>query len=203
MPEATTVLLVRHGQTDWIGQRIAGRQPGVHLNAFGIAQAARLPARLEGLPIHAIYSSPLERTRETAAPLAAARGLDVRECGEAIELGFGEWTSRPFSDLEADRQWRRFNHFRSFARAPGGELMPEVQTRIVRAIERLRAAHPGESAVLVSHGDVIRAAVAYFLGVPLDLFQRIEIRPASVSRVRLCDEGVLVLGVNDTGEMYA
>jgi probable phosphoglycerate mutase len=203
MADATTVLLVRHGQTDWIGQGIAGRQPDVHLNALGVAQAARLPERLAGLPIHAIYSSPLDRTRETAAPLAAALGLDVLTCEDAIELGFGEWTSRPFSELAVDRQWQRFNHFRSFTRAPGGELMPDVQARIVRAVERIRAAHAGETVALVSHGDVIRAAVAYFLGVPLDLFQRIEIRPVSVSRIRLYDDGVMVLGVNDTGEMYA
>jgi probable phosphoglycerate mutase len=203
MADATTVLLVRHGHTDWIGTGIAGRQPGVHLTALGAEQAARLPARLAALPIHAIYSSPLERTRETAAPLAAERGLDVRVCDEAIELGFGDWTSEAFATLERDVRWQRFNSLRSFTRAPGGELMPEVQTRMVRAIEGIRAAHRGETVAVFSHGDVIRAAMAYFLGVPLDLFQRIEIRPVSVSRLRLTDDGVLVLGVNDTGEMYA
>lgn len=203
MADATTVLLVRHGHTDWIGTGIAGRQPGVHLNAVGAEQAARLPARLAGLPIHAIYSSPLDRTRETAAPLAAERGLEVRDCADAIELGFGDWTSERFAVLERDVRWRRFNSFRGFTRAPGGELMPEVQTRIVRAIEQVCVAHRGQTVAVFSHGDVIRAAMAYFLGVPLDLFQRIEIRPASVSRIRLTDDGVLVLGVNDTGGMYA
>lgn len=203
MSDATTLLLVRHGQTDWIGSGIAGRQPGVHLNALGVEQASRLPARLAGLALAAIYSSPLERTRETAAPLAAERGLEVRDCEDAIELGFGDWTSERFSVLERERRWQRFNSFRSFTRAPAGELMPEVQTRIVRGIEQLRVSHRGETIAVFSHGDVIRAAVAYFLGVPLDLFQRIEIRPVSVSRMRLDDDGVLVLGVNDTGEMYA
>ncbi len=200
MADPTTIVLLRHGQTDWIGHGIAGRQPGVHLNPEGAAQAMRVRDRLAALPIAAIYSSPLDRTRETAAPLAAARGLDVRTCDEAMELDFGDWTSRQFSALEQDAGWRRFNSFRSFSRASGGELMPEVQLRIVRAIERLRAAHPGQTVVIVSHGDVIRSALAYFLGVPLDLFQRIEIGPASVSRVRLFDDGVSVLGVNDTGE---
>jgi len=199
MPDPTTIVLLRHGQTDWIGHAIAGRQPGVHLNAEGAAQALRVRDRLANVPIDAIYSSPLDRTRETAAPLATARGLDVRTCDEAIELDFGDWTSHRFADLGEDAGWRRFNSFRSFSRAAGGELMPEVQLRIVRAIERLRAAHPGQTVVVVSHGDVIRAAVAYFLGVPLDLFQRIEIGPASVSRVRLFDDAVSVLGVNDTG----
>ena len=168
-----------------------------------MAQAARLPDRLAGVPIHAIYASPLERTRETAAPLAAVRGLEVRPCEEAIELGFGDWTSRPvLVARNRDRGGSASTASAASRERPSGELMPEVQTRIVRAIERLRATHPGEAVLLVSHGDVIRAAMAYFLGVPLDLFQRIEIRPVSLSRLRLSDDGVLVLGVNDTGELY-
>jgi probable phosphomutase (TIGR03848 family) len=203
MPDPTTVLLVRHGETDWIGRVVAGRLPDVHLNDAGRAQADRLAARLRSLPIRAIYSSPLDRTRETAAPLAAALGLEVRLCDDAIELGFGEWTSRRFADLSDEAAWQRFNTFRSFARAPRGELMPEVQTRIVRALETIAAAHPGEAVALFSHGDVIRAAVAYFVGAPLDLFQRIEIRPASVSTLRLSPDGVSVMGVNDTGDLQA
>jgi probable phosphomutase (TIGR03848 family) len=203
MPDPTTIVLVRHGQTDWIGHAVAGRQPGVHLNAEGATQARALPTRLAGLPIHALYSSPLERAVETARPLASALRLEVQVCEDATELEFGDWTSRGFDTLEQETAWRRFNSFRSFARASGGELMPEVQTRIIRALERLRARHPGETVVLVSHGDVIRAALAYVLGVPLDLFQRIEIRAASISRVRLYDDGLLVLGVNDTGQQYA
>jgi probable phosphomutase (TIGR03848 family) len=202
MSHPTTVLLVRHGMTDWIGRGVAGRAPGAHLNPEGRRQADRVCARLALLPVRAIYSSPLERARETAAPLATALGLDMRLCEEAIELGFGEWTGRRFAELDADAEWRRFNSWRSFTRAPSGELMPEVQTRIVRAIEGIRADHPGEVVALFSHGDVIRAAVAYFAGVPLDLFQRIEIRPASISTLRFSDDSVLILGVNDTGELY-
>lgn len=203
MPDPTTIVLVRHGQTDWIGHAVAGRQPGVHLNQAGVTEASALPHRLAALPIRAIYSSPLERAVQTAAPLAKARQLDVRILEDATELDFGEWTSQGFDRLEHESAWRRFNSFRSFSRAAGGELMPEVQTRIVRALEGLRATHPGDTVVLVSHGDVIRAALAYVLGVPLDLFQRIEIRAASISRVRFYDDGLLVLGVNDTGEQYA
>jgi probable phosphomutase (TIGR03848 family) len=202
MPEPTTLFLIRHGQTDWIGRAIAGRQPDVHLNPEGQAQALQLRDRLRHLPIRTIYSSPLERTRETAAPLAAALGLEVRPCPEAIELDFGEWTGSTMAALADDPRWRAFNTWRSATRAPGGELMPEVQTRIVAAITRIRAEHPGQAVALFSHGDVIRSAVAYFAGVSLDVFHRLEIRPASVSALRFYDETVLILRVNDTGELY-
>ena len=197
-----TLFLIRHGQTDWIAKGVAGRLPGVHLNEEGHLQAGRLAARLKALPITAIYSSPLERTRETAAPLAEALGLEVRPCEEATELDFGGWQGARIPELDADPRWRAFNTLRSMTRAPGGELMPEVQTRIVAAIARIRDAHPGGVVALFSHGDVIRSAVAYFAGVPLDLFQRIEIRPASITSLRFNEWGVLILGVNDTGELY-
>jgi probable phosphomutase (TIGR03848 family) len=203
MPDPTTIFLVRHGQTDWIAKGIAGRLPDVHLNAEGRGQANRLVERMQHLRLGAIYSSPLERTRETAAPLADALALEVQPCVDAVELDFGEWVGQPIPGLAADPRWRSFNSFRSLSRAPGGELMPEVQTRIVTAIARIRAAHPGEAVALFSHGDVIRAAVAYFAGVPLDLFLRIEIRPASVSSVRFFDDSLQILGVNDTGDLYA
>lgn len=202
MPDPTTLLLIRHGHTDWIGRAVAGRQPDVHLNALGQEQALRLCDRLRALPISAIYSSPLERTRETAAPLAAAFGLEVVPCEEAVELDFGRWTGSTMVTLENDPGWRAFNTWRSVTPAPEGELMPDVQARIVRALLRLRAVHPGEAVAVFSHGDVIRAAVAYFAGVPLDLFHRIEIRPASISSLRFYDDGVLILGVNDTGALY-
>lgn len=199
MPDATTILLIRHGMTGYVARAIAGRQPGIRLTDEGRAQAGELVSRLGHVPLAAIYSGPLERAQETAAPLAEHFGLPVRLCDEITELDFGQWTERSFVDLDGDTHWQRFNSFRSFTRADGGELMPEVQTRAVRTLERIRRDHPGRVVAVVSHGDVIRSAVAYVLGVPLDLFQRIEIRPASVSTVRISDEGPLVLGVNDTG----
>ena len=202
MSDPTTVFLVRHGHTDWIGNRIAGRTPGAHLNDKGRAQAARLVDRMRHLPLGAIYSSPLERARETAAPLAKALGCEVRMCPEAVELDFGDWVGHSFTELAGDSRWHAFNSFRSLSRAPAGELMPEVQTRIVGAVARIRAAHPGEAVAIFTHGDVIRAAVAYFAGVPLDLFLRLEIRPASISAVRFFDESLQILTVNDTGELY-
>jgi probable phosphoglycerate mutase len=202
MPDPTTVFLIRHGHTDWIGNSIAGRLPDVHLSAEGRAQADGLVDRMRHLPLRAIYTSPLSRTQETAAPLAAALALDVQACPEAVELDFGEWVGESIPGLAADPRWYAFNTFRSLSRAPGGELMPEVQTRIVAAVARIRAAHPGEAVALFSHGDVIRSAVAYFAGVPLDLFLRIEIKPASISTVRFYDDSLHILGVNDTGDLY-
>jgi probable phosphoglycerate mutase len=202
MSNVTTVLLVRHGATDWIGRAVAGHTPDIHLNDEGCRQADQVCTRLAALPIRAVYTSPLERARETAAPLAAALGIPLTTCDEAIEIGFGIWTGVAFSALQADDRWRRFNLWRSFTRAPSGELMLDVQLRIVRAIERIRENHPGEAIALFSHGDVIRAAVTYFAGIPLDLFQRIEIQPASVSTLRFYDDSVVILGVNDTGTLY-
>ena len=202
MPDPTTVFLVRHGHTDWIAKSIAGRLPDVHLSAEGRAQAEGLVERMGKLPLRAVYSSALTRTHETAVPLARALSLEVRVCPEAVELDFGEWVGESIPGLAADPRWRAFNSFRSLSRAPGGELMPEVQTRIVAALARIRAAHPGEAVAMFSHGDVIRSAVAYFAGVPLDLFLRIEIRPASISTVRFYDDSLHILGINDTGDLY-
>jgi broad specificity phosphatase PhoE len=127
----------------------------------------------------------------------------VRICPDVVELDFGEWAGQPIPGLAADARWRAFNSLRSLSRAPGGELMPEVQTRTVAALARIRAAHPGEAVAVFSHGDVIRSAVAYFAGVPLDLFLRIEIKPASISSVRFYDDSLQILGINDTGDLYA
>ena len=199
----TTLFLVRHGLTAQTGHVLYGRTPGIPLDHRGAAQAAELVRRFEGIRVTAIYSSPLERTRETAAPLAAALRLDVRLCPEAVELDFGEWVGQQIAGLGADPRWRAFNSFRSLSPAPGGELMLDVQTRIVAGLAQIRAAHPGEAIAVFSHGDVIRSAVAYFAGVPLDLFLRIEIRPASVSSVRFYDDSLHILGINDTGDLYA
>lgn len=201
MRAPTTILLVRHGLNDYVGRALAGRSPGVHLNDEGRAQAARLAARLASLPIAAVYSSPLERAVETARPIAAARSLELRLSEAAMEIDFGEWTGRTIAELETDPLWKRFNTERSTTRAPGGELMAEAQERMVAAIEELRAAHPGTSIVLVSHADVIRAALAHYARVPLDAVGRFEIRPASVTALRLWDDWTLVLCVNENGDL--
>jgi probable phosphomutase (TIGR03848 family) len=197
----TTLLLIRHGHTDWIGRAIAGHTPGVALSVDGRNQAERLVERLRAVPLAAIYSSPLQRTLETAQPLAQARNLPVQTRDRLIEVNFGEWTGMTMADLEKDPRWDRFNRLRSAARAPGGDLMLDVQSRMVDEMEDLRLRHTGETVAVVSHQDSIKAALAHYLGVPLDLFHRFEIGPASVSVVQLADWGPRILAVNSTGEL--
>jgi probable phosphoglycerate mutase len=196
-----TFLLIRHAAHALGGDRIAGRTPGVPLSPDGRRQAAELSERLAALPVQALYCSPIQRARETAAPLAARWRLPVQVREEISELDFGEWSGQPLDELRPQERWQRFNRFRSGTRAPGGELMLETQARIVTFMQALRDEHPDQFVALVSHGDVIKSAVAYYLGVPLDLFQRLEIGLASVSVVHIGDYGPWVLCVNETGRV--
>lgn len=191
-----TFFLIRHAENDFAGKRLAGWMPGVHLNEEGRAQAARLAGRLAGSGISALYSSPLERALETAAPLAARLGLTVQVRDALGEIRFGEWTGRHLQDLEQDLSWRNFNAFRSSTRAPGGESMLDVQHRMVAEMESLRGRHGDEKVAILSHGDAIRAVVLHYAGIPLDLMHRIEIGTASVSIIVVRDHGPQVLGLN-------
>lgn len=193
---ATTVLLIRHAEHRLQGRALVGRADGVGLSAEGRRQADGLAEWLVATPPAALYSGPLERARETAAPIAARLGLRVEIADELDEVDFGDWTGRTFGELEGGDLWRRFNAFRSGTRSPNGEHMLEVQARVVGLIERLRGRHPGGRVGLVSHGDVIRAALLYYLGAPLDLVHRIEVGPASLSVVALGADGARVLLVN-------
>jgi broad specificity phosphatase PhoE len=191
-----TILLIRHGHTEAIGRRLVGRLPGWHLTAEGRAQAERLVETLRGQPIARIFSSPLERTRETAAPLARARGIDVADEDGLIEVEFGAWSGLTFEELARVPEWERFNTNRATAAVPGGEDAAAVQARIVATLERLAAAHRGETIAAVSHADVIRSAVLHYAGAPLDMVHRIEIGPASISAVALGAGEPRVLFVN-------
>ncbi len=193
----TRVLLIRHAHHDYLGRAIAGWLPGVSLSAQGRAEAAALAERLAGAPIAAIYSSPLERAMETAEPLAHRLGLQIETRRTLGELDFGDWTGRTMAELEADPDWHRFNAQRATTRPPGGELMLEVQTRAVAELERIRQLHPQATVAVVSHGDVIRAAVLYYTGMPMDLYARIEIHPPSVTLVELDESGPRVIRLND------
>jgi len=151
--------------------------------------------------IRAVYTSPLERAIETAEPIARRHGLEPQHVPEIGEIHLGEWQGLTMQELDKREDWRRFNTFRSGTRAPGGELMLETQTRMVRQLDRLCAKHPDEIVALVSHGDPLRSALAYFLGIPLDLVLRFEVSPASLSIVQIHDWGARVLCLNDTGEV--
>ncbi|MGE5486353.1 MAG: histidine phosphatase family protein [bacterium] len=190
------IYLIRHGETDAIGHTLVGWLPGVPINARGREQATGLVQRLAGVEFAAIYSSPLERAMQTAEPLARALGLEIRECPEVGEFHFGEWTGASISGLDSDPLWRQFNRFRSRTRAPGGELMSEVQARMVTALERIAERHPDASVAVFSHADAIRAAATHYLGMPIDFIDRIDIAPASITLLRLEPSFVQVLKLN-------
>jgi probable phosphomutase (TIGR03848 family) len=197
----TTFLLIRHAEYAGIGAALIGRTPGIGLDERGRAQAQALAERLAGLPIRAIYTSPLERTRETALPIGERLGVRVRVCWELNEIDFGEWQGRSFAELDDQPRWQRWNAFRSGGAPPGGETMLAAQGRIVQAIAACRERHPDAAVALVSHSDMIKAALAYFLGVPLDLFGRIEIAPASVSILQIDDYGARLSLLNHCGDI--
>jgi broad specificity phosphatase PhoE len=195
-----TLVLIRHAAHDLLGRTLVGRGPEVPLSAAGAREAAALAERLAGSAVRALYSSPRERARATAAPIAARLGLGVEIAPELDEIDFGAWTNRTFAELDTLEAWRRFNRCRSGTRCPDGESMLDVQARFLRLVERLSTAHTEDIVALVSHGDVIRAALAHSLGVHLDLFQRLEISPASLSIVRVGSYGPEVLLVNGGAE---
>jgi ribonuclease H / adenosylcobalamin/alpha-ribazole phosphatase len=177
------LLLIRHAHTDAVGVRLAGRAPGHELNATGRAEAERLGRRLAAVPLTAIYSGPLARAQQTAAAIAKPHGLAVRTLPALDELDFGEWTGRTFEELAADPRWRTWNEARGSAGTPGGETMLEVQRRVVEGLSRLVQSHAGETIAAVSHADVVRAALAFWLRMPLDDLLKLEIAPASASSV--------------------
>jgi probable phosphomutase (TIGR03848 family) len=205
-PPPTLVLLVRHGQTPTTGKVLPGRAAGLHLADKGRQQADTVAQRIASLQtdkrkVTAVYASPLERTQETAAPIAKALGLRVRRNQGLLEADFGSWTGAELKKLYKLPEWRTVQRNPSGFRFPGGESFTEMQTRICGAIAKLRASHPGETVVAVSHADPIKAAVAHAMGTHLDLFQRIVVSPCSVSAVLYGLDGPVVLAVNSTGDL--
>ena len=199
----TTVLLVRHGVTATTGKVLPGRAPGLHLSARGVEQAQRAAERLGELDVapRALYASPLERTRETAAPIARALGLRARPQRGLLECDFGDWTGKSLASLRRKPEWKAVQNAPSTFRFPGGESFTEMQLRIWHTLEALAEAHRGETLVVVSHADPIKAAVTFAQGVPLDLFQRTVISPCSISALVLGGSSPLVLSVNNTGSL--
>jgi broad specificity phosphatase PhoE len=194
----TKLLLIRHAETDAIGKLVAGWTPGWHLNERGMQQAAKLADRIAGLPLAAVYTSPLERTVETAEAIAAKFGIEPQQREELGEVHAGEWEGKTFEELDTRPDWILYNTLRSRVRPRGGEMMIECQARMVRQVERLTQDHPDDTIAIVSHGDPLRLLLAYFLGIPIDFMPRFEISPASLSIVELADSGPRVLCVNYT-----
>ena len=202
-PKVTTVYLVRHGRTPSTGKVLPGRAPGLNLSEEGRAQAEAAAGRLaelSTLPV-AVYASPLERTRQTAAPIARALGLRVRTDKGLLECDFGEWTGKQLAALSKKPEWRTVQAAPSSFRFPRGESFAEMATRTWGAIQRLAADHRGHAIVCVSHADPIKAVLSQAAGAPLDMFQRLSVAPCSVSTLVLSDHGPMVLNVNTTGSL--
>jgi probable phosphomutase (TIGR03848 family) len=197
----TDVLLIRHATNDWVGDRLAGWTPGVHLNEQGRSQATALAERLATWSIQAIYSSPLERAVETAQAVAGRHGLDIVIEEGVGESRYGDWTGQSIKELSKAPEWLQVQFTPGLARFPNGESLGEMQARAVAAVERLRRLHPGSVVAVFSHADVIKAVAAYYAGVPFDLFQRLVIDTASVTWVRFTLHGPRLLRLNDTGAL--
>lgn len=203
------VLLVRHGRTPTTGQVLPGRASGLHLSDEGLAQADGVAGRIAALsgadrrgPV-AVYASPLERTTETARPIARALGLRVRADRGLLECDFGEWTGAKLADLAKKPEWATVQRNPSGFRFPGGESFLEMQTRMTTALARMVDRHRGETVIAVSHADPIKAVVAQAAGTPLDLFQRLTVAPCSVSALAYTGHGPFVLTVNSTDSLAA
>jgi probable phosphomutase (TIGR03848 family) len=192
----TTFLLIRHGSTATVGKSLAGRLPGVPLDAIGQRQAHELAVRLAERAIAAIYSSPLERAVLTAEPLAKRIGHRVQIRENLIEIDFGSWQGMTLDQLNDDPLWPRFNTMRGSVGAPAGETMLEVQARMAKELDNLRQRHDGETVAVFSHADVIKAALMLYMNMPLDCHSRLEISPASVSILELADWGPRIMSVN-------
>ncbi len=193
----TTFHLVRHAAHDRVGSVLCGRMPGVHLGEVGREQARRLARRFANENVASVQTSPLERARETAEPIAAATGAAVEVNEGLLEIGFGEWTGRTFDALSGDARWAAWNGARAVNRPPGGEAMLEVQVRVIAVLEALRSAYPDRTLVLVSHADVIKAALLYHLGLPIDAYGRFDVDPASVSTLAVGDWGSRLIRMNE------
>ncbi|HXC19440.1 MAG TPA: histidine phosphatase family protein [Acidimicrobiales bacterium] len=202
-PTFTTVLLVRHGATDTTGIILPGRAPGLHLSERGVAQAEHVAERLGALtrkPV-ALYTSPLERARETAAPIARALRLRPHIERGLLECDFGLWTGRKLNLLAKKPEWRAVQHAPSTFRFPEGESFTEMQLRVWTTLERIAAKHRNRTVVVVSHADPIKAAVTYAQGVPLDLFQRTVISTCSISAIAFTSATPVVLSVNNVDSL--
>ena len=196
-PRPTLVLFVRHGTTPTTGVKLPGRAPGLHLSDEGRRQAEAVARRIGALPrMAAVYSSPVERARETAAPIARARHLALRIERDLADIDIGDWTGLTLERARRRPEWEVVQRHPSGFRFPGGESFVEMQTRMTEAVARFEERHRGEAIVVVSHADPIKAVVAHALGTPLDLFQRIVIAPASITAIGYRRDGAFVLALN-------
>jgi probable phosphoglycerate mutase len=195
----TRLILVRHGVTAHTGPLLSGRMPGIDLSEKGIGQAEAAAERLAALTISTVYASPIERTTQTAAVIAARLGLEVQPLPGVIEADYGDWTGGKIADLAKTDEWKVVQAAPSRAHFPGGESLRAMQSRMVDALDAVVAAHPHQTVVVVSHADPIKSAIAHYTGMHLDLFQRLHVSPASVTVLDFHAYGALLVKCNDTG----
>jgi len=192
----TTFYLVRHGVTSHTGHRLSGRMNGIHLTDDGVAEAEAVAEKLAKVKFRAIYSSPIDRTLETARIIAARHKLEVQVRDGLLEVDYGSWSDRSFKSVARTKLWTRVLRWPSGARFPSGESLREVQQRALDELDSIRAMFPRGAVCCVTHAEVIRLVLAYYLGVHLDLFQRIIVGPASTTVVNVGDDGPRVVAVN-------
>lgn len=197
----TRLVLVRHAVTEETGKTLSGQMPGIELSEDGRAQAKAVAERLAGLAVAAVYSSPLERTRQTAEAVAAPHGHEVRLVDGLLDEDVGDWTGRTLKELAKDDLWRVIMAAPSRVVFPGGEALPAMQARAVVALDALVAAHPGDVVVAVTHADIVKAAVAHYVGLHFDLFQRLVVSPASITTLAFTGPFPALLTFNDTGSL--
>jgi probable phosphoglycerate mutase len=183
----TKLLFIRHGSSGATDIYLPGRMPGVHLSSKGIKEAMQLAKDLEHVHIDRIFSSPLERTMETAGYIASLKKMQVEISEDILEIDFGEWSGKTFDELRKMEEWTRFNYFRLNTRPPGGENILEVQARVVRSIDKILRENKGKTLAFVSHGDPIRSAICYYTGISLDLMSRVKILTSAVSVLKIHD----------------
>ncbi len=193
----TTFFLVRHAEHALVNDVLVGRTPSIHLAPGGREQAKRLARRFLLSNITSVQSSPRERALETALPISQATGVPLDITPSLDEVDFGEWNGLSFKRLKSDPRWQFWNRRRSQAQAPGGESMLDVQSRVVDHLHRLSVRQPHQRIVLVTHAEIIRAALLYHLGLPLEAYDRIEISPASVTVLRLGVDQADILALNE------
>ncbi len=200
----TVVLLIRHASNDYLKEnRLAGLIPRIHLNEQGQREAAALARRLEAVALDAIYSSPIERARETAQAVAQNRKLDVQIHPGLIEVDVGQWTGRLISELAETDAWKQMLAQPVASQFPGGDSFAHAHQRIVAAMDALVAAHPDQIIALVSHADPIKIALAHYLKMDLNQFNRIVVDPASVSVLKFNERGPVLDRLNDSGKLLS
>jgi probable phosphoglycerate mutase len=205
---ATLIIFVRHGKTPTTGTKLPGRAPNLHLSNEGELQAEMVAKEIEkslnsflSNKVSAIYASPMERTQETAKPIAKTLNLRVRTLQGLNECDFGDWTGRRLRDLSKLKSWSIIQKHPSNFRFPNGESFTEMQNRMIKTVDKIVKRHPGQTVVCVSHADPIKAILASAVGTPLDEFQRIVVGPCSTSMVLYRKERPLILTLNSNGNL--